>query len=184
MTLFVFATELEQSGVFPNGVPAGYDCVITGVGIIATALTLSKKFSGNKEIDFAIQIGIAGAYSNSNLKIGEVVNVKSDLLLEFKPWEPNEFFASADLPFKNDLQPVKSATVLHCTDTDEIGLQRGTEAQIETMEGAAFFATCREYGVPSVQIRAVSNIAAKYNKDDWCIESALAALSELFKGNL
>jgi len=177
--LIVFATEMERDGVFPEGVPQGCDCLVSGVGILATALSLSRAFQG-KNYKNAIQMGIAGAYRSSGLNIGDVVEVESDCILEFLPWEPNTFFASGALPFEKKLKDVKGATVLNCTSTEEIGNIRGKSAQIETMEGAAFFAVCKEYGVQAVQVRAISNYAALYNKSEWKIETALAGLKNIF----
>ncbi len=176
--LVVFATEMERDGVFPDGIPQGFDCLVSGVGILATALSLSKAFR-NKKYKNAIQIGIAGAYRSSSLSIGDVVEVESDCMPEFLPWEPNTFFASGVLPFEKKLKSVKGATVLSCTKTEDVGNVRGKFAQIETMEGAAFFAVCKEYEVQAVQVRAISNYAGLYNKDEWEIERALRTLSNL-----
>jgi len=169
---------MERDGVFPDGIPQGFDCLVSGVGILATALSLSKAFQ-NKKYKNALQMGIAGAYSSSGLNIGEAVVVESDCIPEFLPWEPNTFFASGVLPFEKKLKSVKGATVLSCAKTEDVGNARGKLAQIETMEGAAFFAVCKEYNVQSVQVRAISNRAGLYNKDEWEIERALRKLNEL-----
>ncbi|MCL2100901.1 MAG: hypothetical protein FWH22_04230 [Fibromonadales bacterium] len=174
-TLLVFATEMEKNGIFPDGVPLGYDYLITGVGILSTALSLGKAFQ-SKKYEKAIQIGIAGAYRSSGLSICDVVEVESDCLIEFLPWEPNTFFASGVLPFEKKLKLVKGATVLSCAKTEEAGELRGKIAQVESMEGAAFFAVCKECVVQAVQIRAISNYAALYDKSKWDIDGALDGL--------
>ena len=182
MILLVFATEMEKNGVFPNGIPQGCDCLVTGVGILQTALSLSKAFQ-KQSYKSAIQIGIAGSYNSSGLKLGDIVEVKCDCLIEFLPWEPNTFFASGTLPCENMAKaiiPVKGATVLKCTDTEEIGYIRGDLAHIETMEGAAFFAACKKYNIESTQIRAISNYASKYVKNEWKTEEALLKLKNFF----
>jgi len=176
-SLIVFATEMERDGVFPNGIPQGCDCLITGVGILSTALNLSTAFQ-KKKYENAIQIGIAGAYRSSGLGICDVVEVQSDCMVEFLPWEPNTFFATGTLPFKETLKRVKGATVLSCAKTEEAGNARGLIAQIETMEGAAFFAVCKEYKVQATQVRAISNYAALCEKSEWKIKEALNKLSE------
>jgi len=176
--LIVFATEMEKDGVFPNGIPQGYDCLITGVGILSTAISLSNVFQ-KKKYENAIQMGIAGAYRSSGLGIGDVVEVQSDCVVEFLPWEPNTFFATGTLPFKEKLKSVKGATVLSCAKTEEAGNARGLIAQVETMEGAAFFAVCKEHGVKATQARAISNYAALCEKSEWKIEEALNKLKEI-----
>ncbi|MDR0518078.1 MAG: hypothetical protein LBH25_13655 [Fibromonadaceae bacterium] len=178
-SLFVFATEMERDGVFPNGVSQGYDCLVSGVGILSTAIHLSRALQ-SKAYKTAIQIGIAGAYPSSGLRLAEVVEVMSDCMLEFLPWEPNTFFASGALPFAENLSRVKGTTVLRCSSTKEMASARGNVAQIETMEGAAFFAACKEYGTQAVQIRAISNYAALQEKSEWKIEDALNNLKKLF----
>ena len=176
--LFVFATEMEKDGVFPNGIPQDCDCLISGVGILSTALNLSKAFQ-SRNYKNAIQIGIAGAYRSSGLELAEIVEVESDCLVEFLPWEPNTFFASSSL-FKEKLKCVKGATVLFCSNTEEMGNTRGKIAQVESMEGAAFFAVCKEYGIQAAQVRAISNYAIGQAKSEWKIEEALGKLRELF----
>jgi nucleoside phosphorylase len=175
--LIVFATEMERDGVFPNGVPQGYDCIISGMGILSTALSLSNIFQ-KKKYGNAIQMGIAGAYRSSGIALGDVVEVESDCMVEFLPWEPNTFFATGTLPLKEKLKRVKGATVLSCAKTEEMGNIRSGFAQIESMEGAAFFAVCKEYGIQATQVRAISNYAALCEKSEWEIEKALNKLRE------
>jgi len=185
-TLLVFATEMEKNGVFPNGIPQNYDCLVTGVGILPTAISLSKTFQ-KQNYKNAIQIGIAGAYGSSGLQLGDIVEIKSDCLIEFLPWEPNTFFASGTLPCEDKsktVKLVKGATVLGCSNTKETELTRGDFAQVETMEGAAFFAACKEYKVEAVQIRAISNYASKYEKNKWKTEDALLKLKDFFSNIL
>jgi len=176
LSLIVFATEMERDGVFPNGIPQGYDCLITGVGILSTSLNLSTTFQ-KKKYENAIQIGIAGAYRSSGLSICDVVEVESDCMVEFLPWEPNTFFATGTLKLKR----VKGATVLSCAKTEEAGNTRGNIAQVETMEGAAFFAVCKDYGVQATQVRAISNYAALCEKSEWKVEEALNKLREAIR---
>jgi len=175
--LLVFATEMEKNGVFPKGIPQNYDCLVTGVGVLSAAISLSKAFQ-KKKYKSAIQIGIAGAYGSSGLHLGDLVEVKSDCLVEFLPWEPNTFFATGTLPKK--IKFVKGATVFSCSRSKETERKRGELAQVETMEGAAFFAACKEYKVESAQIRAISNYATKCEKKEWKTEEALARLRDLF----
>jgi len=168
--LLVFATEMERDAIFPDG-------IVTGIGILSTAINLSRVFerASRHRCPYrrAIQVGIAGAYRSSGLSIGDVVEVESDCMPEFSPWEPNAFSATDSLGLKR----VKGATVLSCTKTEEVGSARGKDFQVETMEGAAFFAVCQEYGVQAIQVRAISNFAGLYDKSEWEIEKALKKLS-------
>jgi nucleoside phosphorylase len=181
-TLLVFATEMEKNGVFPNGIPQKYDHLVTGVGILSAAISLSKAFQ-KRRYESAIQIGIAGAYNSSGLQLGDIVEVKSDCLIEFLPWEPNTFFASGMLPSGNNSETTilaKGATVFSCSNTEEMEKARGSLAQVESMEGAAFFAACKEYNVEAMQIRAISNYPTKNKKNEWKTEEALLKLKNFF----
>ena len=50
-------------------------------------------------------------------------------------------------------------------------------AQIENMEGAVFFASCAEAGVPCAEIRAVSNVVGA-PRGEWNIGAAVGRLAE------
>ena len=54
----------------------GVDHLVTGIGMVATAIELSKKLSQNK-YDLVINAGIAGSF-NRSLKIGQIVEVVKD----------------------------------------------------------------------------------------------------------
>jgi futalosine hydrolase len=60
-------------------------------------------------------------------------------------------------------------TVQECTGTDEGGRERGRRfgALCENMEGAAAAHLCALYGVDFVELRAISNIAARRDRDAW-----------------
>ena len=50
---------------------------------------------------------------------------------------------------------------------------------VESMEGAACFSICRVFGMPCLEIRAVSNFATTRDKSTWRIQDALEALSRV-----
>ena len=50
---------------------------------------------------------------------------------------------------------------------------RQVAADVETMEGAAFFETCLRHGVPFAEIRAVSNFTGERDHARWDIPLAL-----------
>jgi futalosine hydrolase len=55
------------------------------------------------------------------------------------------------------------------------------DADIETMEGAAFFYSCLQLKIPFLQIRAISNFVEPRDKSKWNIPLALENLStEIF----
>ena len=48
--------------------------------------------------------------------------------------------------------------------------------QVESMEGAAFMYACLIHALPFAQVRAVSNVVEKRNRDAWRMADAIGAL--------
>ncbi|HMQ88955.1 MAG TPA: hypothetical protein PKB07_15270, partial [Flavilitoribacter sp.] len=57
-------------------------------------------------------------------------------------------------------------------------------ADIETMEGAAFFYVCLMESVPFLAIRSISNYVEARNREAWDIPGAIRALNDVVKGLL
>jgi futalosine hydrolase len=81
-------------------------------------------------------------------------------------------------------------TVQECTGTDALGAERGARfaAICENMEGAAAAHLCRLYGVDFIELRGISNIAARRQRDQWqlplaCRRAQEAALGLLYNEN-
>ena len=84
-----------------------------------------------------------------------------------------------DLPLSLAAIPeVAGGTVNCCTGTRYLGNRRESifQIQVESMEGAAFFALCKAFGVSGYQFRAVSNMATDRDESSWKIDDALSAL--------
>jgi nucleoside phosphorylase len=155
---------------------------LTGVGIpftIARLLPIVQRLRP-KHI---LNIGIAGAYPNSRLKIGDIVmgatEVYGDLGFEL-PVEPG-FQSLLDSPMASQMDAVRfdlgeldwalegtsalgaGCTVNCCTGTEQTGLLREQRygAHFETMEGAAVAHVGFITQTPVYEIRAISNIAAQ-----------------------
>ena len=81
--LIVSATEFEIAEMrwyIPVKENVNIDFLITGVGMINTTFELTKCLS-NKSYDYAINLGIAGAFDR-NIEIGDCVWVRKDLFSE------------------------------------------------------------------------------------------------------
>jgi futalosine hydrolase len=50
--------------------------------------------------------------------------------------------------------------------------------QVESMEGAAFAYACSLAAVPYAQVRAVSNVVERRNREAWQMDRAIAALND------
>ena len=175
------------------------DIKITGVGLVFTTYHLIKALN-KKKYDLVINAGIAGSF-DQNQKIGEVVNVVREEFADLGIEGTNNFNTLFDLGFadKNEF-PFKEGKLWNNFDSEVIiglpkvagvssniahGSQKSIDflidkfnADIETMEGAAFFYVCLQEKVCFVQIRSISNYVEPRNKDGWNIPLALSNLSD------
>jgi futalosine hydrolase len=167
---------------------------IAGVGVVDFSANLARFFS-QKKYERAFLLGICGAYPNSDLQVGDVVRVGTEVVADmgaqsreghFIPWKTmvseETLYKGAsprDLPLRLAAIPeVAGGTVNCCTGTQYLGNRREStfQIQVESMEGAAFFAVCKAFGVSGYQFRAVSNMATDRDESSWKIADALAAL--------
>lgn len=164
--------------------------LITGAGMVPTAFALGKHLAKNK-YDLAINLGIAGSFDKS-IALGDVVAITEDTFAELGAEDDEDFItidklglgestfrATYKLPENIGLRKANAITVntVHGNDASIKKLSRYIDAQIESMEGAAFFYACRQVGLPCMQIRAVSNYVEKRNRDAWQIGLAIKNLN-------
>ncbi len=170
----------------------GWTVLATGVGCVSTMLALSNA----GQIEAVVSLGIAGAYADTGLAIGDVVLAQSEVLGDLGMELPGEdrFRALSETPFGGAdarvlpacvpsvwigrIPAVPGCTVSCCTGTASTGAFRRDRFQvrIETMEGAACAAFALSRGIPYVGIRAISNIAADRDMRPENIRRALEAL--------
>lgn len=177
--------------------------LITGIGMTNTAMQLSPVLA-QKQYDIAIQAGIAGSYAHE-YHLGSIVEIiqesYADLGAEDKDntilgLEKLGFPSFTDLnkklyfntfqntkPSKYSIPKVISNTVNLCSGT-EATIQKRLQlfpAQIENMEGAAFFQTCILYNQPFYAFRAISNYVEPRDTTQWNIPLAVKKLSEFLQ---
>jgi futalosine hydrolase len=165
--------------------------LITGVGMVNTAFAMGRYLNNIHRV--VINVGICGAFTKS-IKIGEVVHICSDELIEMGAEDGDDFILFDDLnlsstnKFKNnwhiqsktidDLQKVKGVTV-NKVHGNELSIEKAKklfDPDIESMEGAAFFAGCKRLD-NYTQIRAISNYVEKRDKSKWNISLAIENLN-------
>jgi futalosine hydrolase len=164
--------------------------LITGAGMVATAFAMGKHLATH-QYDLAINLGIAGSFDKS-FALGDLVEIIEDDMAELGAEEEDDFItieklgfgessfrSTYPLPESFGLKKANSVTVntVHGNDASIKKLSTRINAQIESMEGAAFFYACREAGLPCMQIRAVSNYVEKRNRDAWQIGLAIKNLN-------
>lgn len=203
--LLVAATDAEMAAA-PAGV-SGQTVVrlVTGVGMVATAAKVSAALASTR-YDAALNIGICGAFDRA-LPLTTVVHVTSDALPELGAEDGDRFLPLTDLglmdadasPFTAgrlvnrhpaplpglvDLPVVAGVTVntVHGHDASIAALLGRAPAQVESMEGAAFFYSCFTAGVPCAQVRAISNYVERRNRAAWRVAEALESLRQATAG--
>ena len=164
--LFVAAVdfELDVARAVWAGQPARFLC--TGMGAVSTVRALETAIADGG-FDRVVDLGLAGSY-REDLPIGTVVHVlreqygerPGELLLQNAPWPELDFLPDAT-----------GNTVQQLDDR-----YRRVTADVESMEGAAFFETCLRHGLPFAELRAVSNAVGERDHARWDIALALRNL--------
>ncbi len=154
--------------------------LITGVGMVATAFNLGKHLA-NHTYDLAINLGIAGSFDRSIAELG-AEDGQQFISIDQLGFGEGVFSAGARLADYYKNHPLKQATAItvNTVHGNEQSIRLITDRlkpQIESMEGAAFFYACRQFNLPSLQIRAVSNYVEKRNRDAWQIGPAVKNLN-------
>lgn len=164
--------------------------LITGVGMVATAFAMGKAFTEN-DYDLALNVGIAGSFYR-NIKMGQLVEVREDILSELGAQDDEEFLtlqelelgevefsASNKITLKGQLRKATAITVntVHGNEESILAIKERINPTIESMEGAAFFYACEEMNVEALQVRAISNYVEKRNKDNWNLPLAVKNLN-------
>ena len=163
------------------------DCniLITGMGMINTSIQITKELLRN-EYDLVINMGVAGSFSKDYV-IGDVVEVVEDSFselgfengVEFEQFSDFELATKYSVEGKTDLQKVKGITVntVHGNEGYISEIVNRLNPDVESMEGAAIFKVCKEFAIPCVQIRAISNKVEKRNKANWNMLLAIQNLN-------
>jgi futalosine hydrolase len=172
----------------------------SGVGMLATAVSLTKVISEEKP-DLLIQIGIAGCFDET-ISLGKVLCIKEeslgdlgvqedgkwkdifDLKLEkssYPPFEkrklPNPWLNDYNLLKLPEVAAVSINQVTTAEDHKQLLIKK-YEAVTESMEGAALHYVCRNFNVPFIQFRAVSNYIGERDKSKWEIKTAIENINQ------
>jgi futalosine hydrolase len=174
--------------------------LITGVGIANMSFELARhllEFS----YDLVINAGIGGAF-HRKMPIGSLCRITYDEFADLGLETPNGlttifeagFAQSNQFPYQNgkiseslshslpELEELPKFTgiTVNTAHTNPASVDFFTQkytADIETMEGAAFFLVCCKLKVQAIQIRAISNYVAPRNLACWNIQLAVKNLT-------
>ena len=173
------------------------DILVAGIGMTSTTFHLSNTLIRDN-YDMVMNTGIAGSFDH-DLEIGEVVNVVSeefgDLGIEkqeeFLTLFESGFLNPNEYPFENGhIKPIAAPLVIdlkkvrgltsnksHGRLSSIAEIKGKFSAQVESMEGASVFYVCNWLGIPSCQIRAISNFVEPRDTAKWNIPLALENLT-------
>lgn len=177
------------------------EVLLTGAGMVHTAFHLGRLLLNNT-YDWVINVGIGGSF-DKKLKIGQIVQIQSQVFgdvgaengSEFIPLANMAFFDENQFPYKNGylLNPsnisipllksleVASAITVNRVTGSESSLQllkKTFQPQVESMEGAAFFYACLMSQQKFVELRAISNYVEVRNPSNWNIPLAVKNLNQ------
>jgi len=198
-------SDLSKTGNQDSNTSANSDCqlltancqlLISGVGMVATAFALGRHLSANT-YDLVVNLGIAGSFDR-DIALGDVVEITEDTFAELGAEDDLNFLPIVDMGFgEASFYPSKkladlynlfntfnlkqaTAITVNTVHGNEASIKKVAERlnpQIESMEGAAFFYACKQFNVPCLQIRAVSNYVEKRNRANWNIGLAIKNLN-------
>jgi futalosine hydrolase len=177
------------------------DVLTTGVGMVATAAWCGRVLA-RQPYDLAVNLGVCGSFVPA-YPPGTVVNVTTDSFSELGAEDDERFLTVQQLgllgpdapPFSGGrlvnphvpanrviagLRAVGGITVntVHGNESSIARVVARFEPDVESMEGAAFMYACLVSGVPFAQVRAVSNMVEKRNRDAWKLREAVEALND------
>lgn len=166
--------------------------LITGVGMVNTSLMVGRY--SLTPFDLALNVGVCGSFDKLS-ELGELVNITNDVLSEMGAEDGEDFitydklnlgsthqfasnFNSSNTQI-NSLKKVKGITVntIHGNELSIQKIKNIYNPDVESMEGAAFFAGCSATK-QFLQIRAISNYVEKRDKSKWKMELAINNLND------
>jgi futalosine hydrolase len=168
------------------------DVLITGVGMVATAAWCSRALT-QTFYDLALNLGVCGSFDRT-LEPGTVVHIVSDRLAELGAEDGERFLTLEDLqlpgesefvnldppsnPALDRLPAVTGITVntVHGSERSIAAVTQRFNPQVESMEGAAFMSACLIHKVAFAQVRAVSNLVERRNRESWKMADAIRNL--------
>lgn len=177
------------------------DVLTTGVGMTATGVWCARVLA-RQSYDLAVNLGVCGSF-NPARPPGAVVHVVSESIPELGAEDDQQFLTVQQLgllgtdepPFSGGrlvnlddasnpviagLPAAHGITVntVHGNETSIARVMERVKPDVESMEGAAFMYACLVSGVPFAQVRAVSNMVEKRNREAWKLREAVAALND------
>jgi len=170
--LVVTATAFEAALV--DGAPVR--ALVCGIGPVEAALATSRAIADEAPTAI-LQVGIAGAQTlpNGSIVLGSDA-VYCDVVDPLARIPRVERVAADPGLLASARRALPDAHVLPIGTTGRVG--GGVECEVEAMEGFGVLRAAALAGIPALELRAVSNLVAESNRDQWRVDDALAALRD------
>jgi len=201
MLLAVAATDLEMDPLKNElGLDKEVMYLVSGLGPVETALNVTRVVVGatDKNISGVVNFGVAGAFFDSGLDLLDICLADQEIFADFGicqgenvvPFnEEGGLRVRTGFPLDNSLldraEKVLGANnivyrkgafvTVNCSSGTA---RRGNyfrdkhKAICENMEGASVARVCEEFGLPCLEVRAVSNFVADRNEANWQLAKA------------
>lgn len=196
--LVIVATELEAQKL-PK-LP-GMRLRVSGIGAVNAALETQLGILEQRP-DLVLSVGIGGAYPNGGAKIGDAVVSSEMIYAALGAMDGNTFLNLKELGFElvgNIFNTIPGAlqaqvfaqltnakfgailTLETVTGSDARALELEalfSNAIAEGMEGAGVAHAALKQGIPSFEVRGISNFVGARDRSNWRIGAALGALHQ------
>lgn len=175
------------------------DVLLTGVGMVAAAAWCSRVLA-EQRYNLAFNVGVCGSFDPAFVP-GTVVHVVKDRIAELGAEDGEEFLSLAELGLLDqdewlfareelvnaappripplDTLPAVTGITVNTVHGNERSIETAVQRfrpQVETMEGGAFMYACMIHGVTFAQVRAVSNVVERRDRDAWRMAEAIERL--------
>jgi futalosine hydrolase len=204
--LIMTSVEAERDAILRGtGNDPRIDIKLAGVGPISAAIQTTKSLAAG-EYDLVINMGIAGGFADK-AEVGSLVITNEIVSGDLGAESPEGFITLDELGFgastriKTDgdlveilLEAIKGAgvsvrtgniltlsTVTGTAETTSELQLREPGALAEAMEGYGVASAAKEFGVPVLEIRSISNPIGPRDRSAWRIKDALDTLESASK---
>jgi futalosine hydrolase len=204
--LIMTSVEAERDAILRGiGRDSRIDVKLAGVGPISAGIQTARALAAD-EYDLVINMGIAGGFTDK-AEVGSLVIANEIISADLGAESPEGFITLDELGFgastrvKTDSDLVQAllesiiaanisvqtgniltlSTVTGTAETTSNLQQREPGAWAEAMEGYGVAMAAKEFGLPVLEIRSISNPIGPRDRSAWRIKDALVTLESASK---
>ena len=203
MFLVVIATDQEMGPIAERlaGI-VGWLPLVTGVGCLETAVTLTRFLASSRTpIQGIINVGVAGAFVGAEPGLLDICLAEQETQADVGIWTDEGIidFDTIQIPIQFSMQGAlldKARTIFSAHGTEvwtgpfvSVSAVSGTmrrgealrqrfHAICENMEGATVARVAREFDLPCLELRTISNIVLDRDLSTWQLAAAIRRSAE------